>query len=232
MDSGCSKHMTGSKNQFLSLKDLKRGNVSFGNGKKGEIIGVGKVPRAWYERLSKFMLEHGYKRGKIDITLFLREKGLQIKQNPNGTMIHQHKYVKEPIKKFKMDESKEIDTPIAIATKLNIDEPGSSFDQKLYRGMIGSLLYITASRPDIVFSVGICAHFQANPKESHLIAVKRTLRYLKGTTDLCLWYPKGSNFNLVGYDDADYVGFLMDRKITSGMAHFLGSCLVSWATKK
>jgi len=243
------------------------------------LYGLKQAPRAWYERLSKFLLEHGYKRGKIDSTLFLREKGkdllvvqiyvddiifgattdklskdfaklmgsefemsmmgelnfflgLQIKQSPNGTMIHQQKYAKELIKKFKMEESKEIDTPIATATKLDIDEPGSSVDQKLYRGMIGSLLYLTASRPDIVFSVGLCARFQANPKESHLTAVKRILIYLKGTTDLHLWYPKGSNFNLVGYADADYAGFLVDRKSASGMAHFLGSCLVSWATKK
>ena len=147
-------------------------------------------------------------------------------------MIHQQKYAKELIKKFKMEESKEIDIPIATATKLDIDEPGSSVDQKLYRGMIGSLLYLTASRPDIVFSVGLCARFQANPKESHMTTVKRILRYLKGTTDLRLWYPKGSNFNLVGYVDADYAGFLVDRKNTSVMARFLGSCLVSWATKK
>ncbi|XP_070022018.1 secreted RxLR effector protein 161-like [Nicotiana sylvestris] len=98
--------------------------------------------------------------------------------------------------------------------------------------MIGSLLYLTASKPDILFSVGLCARFQENPKESHLTVVKRILRYLKGTTDLCLWYPKGSNFNLVGYADAEYAGFLVERKITSGMAHFLGSCPVSWATKK
>ncbi|XP_070005857.1 secreted RxLR effector protein 161-like [Nicotiana sylvestris] len=115
-----------------------------------------------------------------------------------------------------MEESKEIDTPIATTTKLDIDEPGSSVDQKLYRGMIGSLLCLTTSRPDIIFSVGLCARFQANPKESHLTAAKRILRYLKGTTDLCLWYPKSSNFNLVGYDDVDYTCFLVDRKSTSG----------------
>ncbi|XP_070020612.1 secreted RxLR effector protein 161-like [Nicotiana sylvestris] len=85
----------------------------------------------------------------------------------------------------------------------------------MYWGMIGSLLYLTTSRPNIVFSVGLCAKFQENPKKSHLIAVKRILRYLKGTTDLCLWYPKDSNFNLVGYADADYTRFLMDRKSTS-----------------
>ncbi|XP_070008686.1 uncharacterized mitochondrial protein AtMg00240-like [Nicotiana sylvestris] len=110
---------------------------------------------------------------------------------------------------------KKIDTPIATATKLDIDKPGSSVDQKLYRGMIGSLLYLTASRLDIVFSVGLCARFQDNLKESHLTVVKRILRYLKGTTDLCLWYSKGSSFNLVGYVDADYASFLMDRKSTS-----------------
>jgi len=76
------------------------------------------------------------------------------------------------------------------------------------------------------------ARFQANPKESHLKSVKRIFRYLKGTSDLRLWYPKGSNFNLVGYSDADYVGYLVDRKSTTGMAHFLGSCLITWSTKK
>ncbi|XP_070010363.1 uncharacterized mitochondrial protein AtMg00810-like [Nicotiana sylvestris] len=118
-----------------------------------------------------------------------------------------------------MEESKDIETPIATATKLDIDEPDSSVDQKLYRGMIDSLLYFTASRPDIIFSVGLCARFQANPKKTHLTVVKRILRYLKGTTDLYLWYPKGNNFNIVEYVDSDYAGFLVDRKSTSGNAH-------------
>jgi len=88
--------------------------------------------------------------------------------------------------------------------------------------MIGSLLYLTASRPDIVFSVGLCTRFQS----------KRICRYLKHTLDWVQWYPRGYNFDIVGYDDADYAGFLVDRKNTLGMAHFLGPCLVSWATKK
>ncbi|XP_070035104.1 secreted RxLR effector protein 161-like [Nicotiana tomentosiformis] len=115
---------------------------------------------------------------------------------------------------------------------MDIDEPDSSVNLKLYRGMIGSLLYLTISRPYIIFSVGLCARFLVNPKKSHLTVVERILRYLKGTTNLCLWYPKGSNFNLVGYVDTDYAGFHVDRKSTSGMAHFISSCLVSWATKK
>ncbi|XP_075112479.1 secreted RxLR effector protein 161-like [Nicotiana tabacum] len=111
--------------------------------------------------------------------------------------------------------SKEIDTPIATSIKLDIDEPGSSVDKKFYRGMIGSLLYLIARRPDIVFNIGLCARFQANSKKSHLTVVKRILRYVKDTTDLCLWYPKDSNFNLVGYVDVDYAGFLVERKSTS-----------------
>ncbi|XP_075084728.1 secreted RxLR effector protein 161-like [Nicotiana tabacum] len=98
--------------------------------------------------------------------------------------------------------------------------------------MIGSLLYLTASKPDIVFNVGLCARFLANPKESHLKAVKRILRYLKGTPNLYLWYPRGYSFDIVGYVDADYAGFHVDRKSTSGITHFLCSCLVSWGTKK
>ncbi|XP_059289347.1 secreted RxLR effector protein 161-like [Lycium ferocissimum] len=131
-----------------------------------------------------------------------------------------------------MDDSKEIDTSVDIATKLTLDESGTSVEQKLYKGMIGSLLYLTVSRPDIAFSVGLCARFQSNPKESHLKAIKRILRYLKGTSELGLWYPRGSNFNLVGYTDADYAGCMVDRESTIGMAHFMGSCLISWATKK
>ena len=158
--------------------------------------------------------------------------GLQIKQTSNGTMIHQQKYVKELLKRFGMESAKPIDTPISPSTRLEMDDGSPSVEDKYYRGMIGSLLYLTASRPDIVFSVGLCARFQSKPKESHLKAIKRIFRYLKHTPDLALWYPRGCNFNLVGYADADYAGFLVDRKSTSGMAHFLGPCLVSWATKK
>ncbi|XP_070045552.1 uncharacterized mitochondrial protein AtMg00810-like [Nicotiana tomentosiformis] len=131
-----------------------------------------------------------------------------------------------------MEASKVINTPIATTPRLDLDESNSSVNQTMYRGIIGSLLYLTASRPDIVFSMVLCARFQSNPKESYLKAAKRILRYLKGTHDLVLYYPSGDNLNLVRYADADYVGYLVDRKSTSGMAHFLGSCLISWGTRK
>nr|XP_033512880.1 secreted RxLR effector protein 161-like [Nicotiana tomentosiformis] len=113
-----------------------------------------------------------------------------------------------------------------------MDVPDSPVNETMYRGIIGSLLYLIARRPDIIFSVGLYARFQSNLKESHLKSAKRILRYLKGTQDLVLYYPSGDNFDLIGYVDVDYVGYLVDRKSTSGMAHFLGSCLISWGTRK
>nr|XP_016485389.1 PREDICTED: uncharacterized mitochondrial protein AtMg00810-like [Nicotiana tabacum] len=158
--------------------------------------------------------------------------GLQVKQSTKGTFINKQKYIKELLKRFDMEASKVIDTPIATATRLDMDELGSPVNQIMYRGIIGSLLYLTTSRPDIVFSVGLCARFQLNPKKSHLKVAKRILRYLKGTQDLVLYYPSGDDFNLTGYADANYVGYLVDKKSTSRMDHFVGSCLISWGIRK
>ena len=115
---------------------------------------------------------------------------------------------------------------------LGPDLTGKSVNQTQYRGMIGSLMYLLASRPDIQFSVCLCARYQADPKESHLTAVKRIIRYLKGTPNLGLYYPKCSGFDLKGYTDSDYAGCNMDRKSTSGSCQFLGGKRVCWSTKK
>ena len=131
-----------------------------------------------------------------------------------------------------MNNAKTNHTPMATNVRLDKDPNGTNIDQTMYRGMIGSLLYLTASRPDISFSLGLCVRFQSNPKESHLTALKRILRYLKGTNDLSLFYPKSDVYDLKGYSDADYAGDLVNRKSTSGMVQFLGSCLVSWCSKK
>ena len=98
--------------------------------------------------------------------------------------------------------------------------------------MIGSLLYLTVSRPDIIFSVCLCARFQSCPKESHLLVVKRIFRYLSGIINLALWYPRGTHIDLTCYSDADFAGYRIDRKSTSGTCHFLGYSLVSWFSKK
>ncbi|XP_070014860.1 secreted RxLR effector protein 161-like [Nicotiana sylvestris] len=120
-----------------------------------------------------------------------------------------------------MESSKTIDTPIVATTRLDMDEPGSHVNETMYRGIIGSLLHLTTSKTDNIFSVGLCARFQPSPKESHLKVAKRILRYLKGIQDFVLYYPSGDNFDLIGYADVDYAGYLVDRKSTSGMAHFL-----------
>uniref|UniRef100_I1R8U9 Reverse transcriptase Ty1/copia-type domain-containing protein n=1 Tax=Oryza glaberrima TaxID=4538 RepID=I1R8U9_ORYGL len=156
--------------------------------------------------------------------------GLQIKQLKEGTFICQTKYLNDMLKKFGMENAKPIHTPMPSNGHLDLNEQGKDVDQKVYRSIIGLLLYLCASRPDIMLSVCMCARFQATPKECHLVAVKRILRYLVHTPNL--WYPKGARFDLIGYADADYAGCKVDRKSTSGTCQFLGRSLVSWSSKK
>jgi hypothetical protein len=115
---------------------------------------------------------------------------------------------------------------------LDLDLGGTLVGQKVYCSMIRSLLYLCASRPDIMQNLCMCARFQATPKDYHLRAVKRILWYLVLTRNLGLWYPKGSHFELLGYSDADYAGCKVDRRSTSGTCTFLGRSLVSWSSKK
>jgi hypothetical protein len=129
-----------------------------------------------------------------------------------------------------MDNSKEMGTPMSTSYYLDKDENGKPVDVSKYRGMIGSLLYLTASRPDIMFSVCMCARYQA--KESHLSAVKRIMTYLLGTYIMGLWYPKGASCSLIDYSDSDFARCKMDRKSTSRTCHFLGNSLISWHSKK
>ena len=155
--------------------------------------------------------------------------GFQVKQMKKGVFISQEKYTQDLLKRFKMMDCKPIKAPMASNGQLNLDEGGNPIDKTLYRSIIGSLLYLTASRPDIMFSVCMYARYRAMPMESHLIAVKRILRY---TPYLGLWYPKGARFQLVGYSDLDYARCHIDRKSTSRGCHFLGRSLVSWMSYK
>ncbi|XP_049381315.1 uncharacterized protein LOC125845854 [Solanum stenotomum] len=213
-----------------------------------------QAPRAWYERLSRFLLKNGFKRGKIDNTLFLKKRdkelliiqvyvddiifgatsevlceefatlmgnefemsmmgelnfflGLQIKKTSSGTSICQEKYIKKFLKKFHMVDSKPIDIPMGTNSKMGEDEFDALVNQTMYRAIIGSLLHPTASRPDIVFSVGMCARFQACPRESHLKVAKWIFKVSKEDGDLVLFYLAGDSFDLVGYADADFAGY-------------------------
>ncbi|KAK9185082.1 hypothetical protein WN943_025435 [Citrus x changshan-huyou] len=139
--------------------------------------------------------------------------GLQIKQNEEGIFINQAKYVKDLLKRFGYDNGTAKSTPMSTTIKLDKDEKGKEVDIKTYRGMIGSLLYLTANRPDIMFSVYLCARFQSCPKESHMLAVKRISRYLIGTINLGLWYLRGTYIDLTCYSDADFAGQIPDNRI-------------------
>ena len=148
--------------------------------------------------------------------------GLQIKQLKEGTFINQAKYIRDLLKRFNIEEAKTMKTPMSSSIKLDKDEKGKSINSTMYRGMISSLLYLTASRLDIMYSVCLCATFQSCPKESYLSDVKRILRYVKRTMDIGLWYFKGDNFELIGFSDADFSGCKVEKKSTSDTYHFLG----------
>ncbi|GJW56118.1 putative reverse transcriptase, RNA-dependent DNA polymerase [Tanacetum coccineum] len=157
---------------------------------------------------------------------------------PNRVSLHQapracqDKYVDEILKKFGFSTMKIASTPMETSKPLIKDENAKDVDVYLYRSMIGSLMYLTSSRPDIMFVVCACARFQVTPKVSHLHAVKRIFRYLKGQPKLGLWYPKDSPFDLEAYTDSDYAGASLDRKSTTGDCQFLRSRLISWQCKK
>nr|GEV05601.1 hypothetical protein [Tanacetum cinerariifolium] len=142
------------------------------------------------------------------------------------------KYVAEILRKFRLTDGKSTSTPIDIEKPLLKDPDGEDVDVHTYKSMIGLLMYLTSSRPDIMFAVCACACFQVKPKASHLHAVKRILRYLKGKPHLGLWYPKDSTFDLVAYSDSDYAGASLDRKSTTRGCQFLGCKLISWQCKK
>ncbi|RVW82058.1 Retrovirus-related Pol polyprotein from transposon RE1 [Vitis vinifera] len=227
LDSGCSRHMTGDESKFAFLTKRKRIRY-FGDNAKGRIIGQGNIDRRQQEEIGedpkkeesplalpspqqvqgessqdlpkdwKFVINHPQDQiiefskcmhsefemsmmGELNFFL-----GLQIKQLKEGTFINQAKYIRDLLKRFNMEEAKTMKTPMSSSIKLDKDEKGKSIDSTMYRGMIGSLLYLTTSRPDII--------------------------YLKETMDIGLWYPKGDNFELIGFSDADFAGCKVERK--------------------
>ncbi|GKE01468.1 putative ribonuclease H-like domain-containing protein, partial [Tanacetum coccineum] len=164
-----------------------------------------------------------------ELTLLL---GMQVKQKEDGIFINQDKYVTGILKKISFTDVKTISTRMETQKLLLKDKDGENVDVYLYRSIIGLLMYLTSSRPDIMFAVCSCARYQVNQKVSHLYAVKRIFRYLKSQPKLGLWYPKDSPFYLVAYTDSDYAGASLDRNSTIGGCQFLGCRLISWQCKK
>nr|GEV99011.1 hypothetical protein [Tanacetum cinerariifolium] len=165
--------------------------------------------------------------GKISFFL-----GLQISQSPKGIFINQSKYALESLKKYGFESCDPVDTPMVEKSKLDEDKEGKVVDLSHYHGMIGTLLYLTAIRPDLLFAICMCARYQARPIEKHLHAVKRIFRYLRGTVNRVLWYPKDSLIALTTFANADHAGCQDTRHSTSGSLQFFGDRLISWSSKR
>ncbi|GJT26077.1 retrovirus-related pol polyprotein from transposon TNT 1-94 [Tanacetum coccineum] len=202
---------------------------------KKALYGLKQAPRAWYDMLSSFLISQDFSKVSGDPTMFIHKEGkelLLIFQNPRGIFINQSKYALESLKKYGFDSCDPVDTPMVEKSKLDEDKEGKVVDPSHYRGMIGTLLYLTANRPDLQFSICMCARYQARPTKTHLHAVKMIFRYLRGTVNRGLWYPKDSSIALTPFADADHVGCQDTRHSTSGSMHFLGDRLVSWSSKR
>nr|GEX37872.1 putative ribonuclease H-like domain-containing protein [Tanacetum cinerariifolium] len=216
------------------------------------LYGLHQAPRAWYETLANYLLENDdiifgatnkdlcksfeklmkdkFQMSSMgELTFFL---GLQVKKKKDEIFISQDKYVAEILRKFGLTEGKSASTPIDTEMPLLKDPDGEDVDVHTYRSMIGSFMYLTSSRPDSMFAVCACAYFQVTPKASHLHAVKRIIRYLKGRPHLGLWYPKYLPFDLVADSDSDYAGACPDRKSTTRGCQFFRCRLISWQCKK
>ncbi|GJY18543.1 putative ribonuclease H-like domain-containing protein [Tanacetum coccineum] len=178
----------------------------------------GSTKKSWCDEFEALMKSRFQMSSMGELTFFL---GLQVKQKEDGIFISQDKYVAEILKKFDFANVKTASTPIETQKPLVKDEEASDVDVHLYRSMIGYLMYLTASRPDIMFAVCACSRFQVNPKTSYLSAVKRIFRYIKGKPKLGLWYPRVSSFDLESYSDSDYAGANLDRKSTTGEAEYV-----------
>lgn len=167
-----------------------------------------------------------------DLGLLRYFLGIEVHQKKNGIFICQSKYVDQILKRFKMQNSKFAPTPTTTGLKLSKDDCNNNVNPNLYKSMVGSLMYLTATRPDIMYAVSSISRFMETPKETHWLAAKRILRYVNGTKAYGILYGATNHFKLVGYMDSDWAGSLDDRKSTSGYAFHLGSGVVSWASKK
>nr|GEV83999.1 putative ribonuclease H-like domain-containing protein [Tanacetum cinerariifolium] len=226
---------------YILENDFQRGKIDqtlFIKRQKGDILLVqiyvddiifGATNKDLYKSFEKLMKDKFQMSSMRELAFFL---GLQVKQKKDRIFISQDKYVAEILKKFGLTEGKSASTPIDTEKPLLKDSDGEDVDVHTYRSMIGSLMYLTSLRPDIMFAVCACVHFQVTPKASYLYAVKRIFRYLKGKPHLGLWYLKDSPFDLVAYSDSDYAGASLDRKSTTRGCQFLSCRLIFWQCNK
>ena len=158
--------------------------------------------------------------------------GMEVKQDHDGILIHQKKYAREILKKFHMEDCKSTTSPMNQKEKFSKDDGADKVDEMHYRSLIGCLIYLTATRPDILFAVSILSRFMHCASEVHLQAAKRVIRYVKGTLDYGIMYSHSHNFKLHGYSDSDWAGCIDDMRSTSGYCFSFGSGVFSWCSKK
>ncbi|TYK16910.1 integrase [Cucumis melo var. makuwa] len=158
--------------------------------------------------------------------------GIEVNQNEGEIVISQQKYAHDLLKKFRMENASPCNTPMDANLKLCKDDIGEAVDPSLYRSLVGSLMYLTATRPDILFAVSMLSRFMTNPKRSHWEAGKRVLRYILGTINFGIYYKKVSESVMFGFCDSDWGGNVDDHKSTSGYVFSMGSGVFSWTSKK
>nr|GEU35180.1 hypothetical protein [Tanacetum cinerariifolium] len=198
---------------------------------KKALYGLKQAPRAWYDMLSSFLISQDFSKGSVDLTC----SSVETKTTYfclRGIFINQSKYALESLKKYNFKSCDPVDTSMVEKSKLDEDKEGKAIDPSHYRGMIGTLLYLTASRPDLQFAICMCARYQARPTKKNLHAVKRIFRYLRGTINQGLRYPKDSSIVLTAFADVDHAGCQDTHCSTSGSLQFLGDRLISWSSKK
>ncbi|GKB98520.1 retrovirus-related pol polyprotein from transposon TNT 1-94, partial [Tanacetum coccineum] len=176
-----------------------------------------------YQMDVKTAFLNDFSKGSVDPTLFIRKEGKELLLS---------KYALESLKKYSFDSCDPVDTPMVKKFKLDEDKERKAVDPSHYRDMIDTLLYLTASRPDLQFAICMCARYQSRPTEKHLHAVKRIFRYLRGIVNRGLWYPKDSSIALTAFADADHAGCQDTRRSISGSMQFLRDRLVSWSSKR
>ncbi|KAM1823768.1 hypothetical protein FF1_025765 [Malus domestica] len=193
-----------------------------------DLIFTGSNP-SMFEEFKKVMTKEFE---MTDIGLMAYYLGIEVKQSEEDIFISQESYTNEILKKFKMHDCKPISTPVECGVKLTKHDEGESVDPTFFKSLVGSLRYLTCTRPDILYVVGLVSRYMENPTTTHLKTAKRILRYLKGTINFGLFYSSSSNYKLVGYSDSDWAGDSDDRKSTTGFVFFIGDTAFTWMSKK
>eukprot|EP00253_Pinus_taeda_P006185 PITA_06185 len=217
---------------------------------KKALYGLKQAPREWYSRIDFYLLQNEFDKCNDDYLIknfksVMKEEfemtdmgllryflGIEVDQNEKGIFISQARYVNEVLGRFNMQECKAAITPMVMGLKLIKEDSSKDFDPSLYKSIVGSLMYLTATRPDIMFVVSLISRFRERPKETHWQAAKRILRYVKGTKRFGILYNVSEHSDLVGYTDNDWAGSVDDQKSTSGYVFHMGLGAISWASKK